>query len=53
MSFAQNSAITCLHAPQGAHGPSVSATIAIAANSRLFSETALKMAVRSAQFVKP
>ena len=45
-----NSAITWRQAPQGAQGPSVSATTASASSSFSPSETALKMAVRSAQF---
>ena len=47
----QNSAITCLHAPQGDIGPSVSPVTASALNERTPSEIALKNAVRSAQFV--
>ena len=47
----QSSAMTCRQAPHGEHGLSVSATTAMAVNSFTPSETALKMAVRSAQFV--
>ena len=39
--------------PQGEQGPSVSAMTARAANSLSPSETALKIAVRSAQLVRP
>ena len=46
-----NSLMAWRHMPHGEHGPGVSATIAMAANSRYPSETALKMAVRSAQVV--
>ena len=47
----QNSDITCRQTPHGARNSLLSPTIAIAANSLFPSETALKNAVRSAQFV--
>lgn len=53
ISGAQNSLMTCLHAPHGETGPSVSATTTNCLKSRFPSDTALKIAVRSAQFVKP
>ena len=47
-----NSARNCRHAPQG-QGAASREAIAIAVNSRAPSLTALNIAVRSAQFVKP
>ena len=51
----QNSIITCRQTPQGAvlrsGSPSGAATMAMAVNRRAPSLTALKKAVRSAQFV--
>ena len=48
-----NSEITWRQAPHGAQGPSVSATTARALNFVCPSDTALNIAVRSAQLVKP
>jgi hypothetical protein len=48
-----NSEITWRQAPQGAQGPSVSATTARALKFVRPSDTALNIAVRSAQLVKP
>ena len=47
----QNSEMTCLHAPHGEIGPSVSASDCKCLKCLTPSETALKIAVRSAQFV--
>src|SRR4029077_4428999 len=49
----QNSQMIWRQAPQGGVRVSVSATTAMASNPRSPSETALKMAVRSAQQVRP
>ena len=49
----QNSQMIWRQAPHGGVGDSVSATTAIAANSRSPSDSALKMATRSAQIVRP
>src|ERR1700719_91307 len=49
----QNSQMICRQAPHGGVSVSVSATTAMASKPRSPSEMALKMAVRSAQHVKP
>ena len=48
-----SSHMTWRQAPQGAVGRGESATTAMASNSRSPSETALKMATRSAHIVRP
>src|SRR5207247_6107435 len=53
ISSGANSARNCRQAPQGTIGSLVSATTAIATNSRSPAATALAIAIRSAQIVRP